>query len=151
MNKLVIVGVVAALIIGSVVSFYYPSTNSLANPPPATQIADCTRPPGYFLIIVDLTGFNDSVDHLQQAPNDPWPVIQVSRGTEVNILVCSDDSYSPHGFAIQHYFDQGIAIMPHQSFKISFLADQDGTFTIYCNIFCPVHPYMQSGQLIVTG
>jgi heme/copper-type cytochrome/quinol oxidase subunit 2 len=41
-------------------------------------------------------------------------------------------------------------MMPHQTFRITFVADQDGTFIIFCTIFCPVHPYMISGQLIVT-
>ena len=150
-NKLFIVSVVAALMIGSIVSLYWPSLNTLANPPPTTQEASCVKPPGYFLIVADITGYNDSVDHIQKYPGDPWPVIKVSRGAQVNIVVCNIDDYSPHGFAIQHYFDVGVALMPHTSYRISFVAVEDGTFTIYCNIFCPVHPYMQTGELIVTG
>lgn len=124
--------------------------NTLANPP-TTEESACVRPPGYFLIVADLTGYNDSVDHLQQAPDAPWPVIQVHRGDTVHILICNLDNYSPHGFAIEHYFDVGVALMPHDSYRISFVADEDGTFTMYCNIFCPVHPYMQNGELIVSG
>jgi FtsP/CotA-like multicopper oxidase with cupredoxin domain len=150
-NKIVIISVLAALIIGSVAGFYWPSLNTLANPQPSTQRADCVTPPGYFLITADITGYNDSVSHIQQHPNDPWPVIRVSRGDRVNILICNLDDYSPHGFAIDHYLDVGVALMPHESYRVSFIADQDGTFTIYCNIFCPVHPYMQTGELIVTG
>jgi FtsP/CotA-like multicopper oxidase with cupredoxin domain len=151
LNKLVIVSVLAALVIGSVVSFYWPSFNSLANQAPTTQKSACVRPPGYFLIVADINGYNDSVDHIQKFSNEPWPVIRVSRGDRVNILVCNLDDYSPHGFAINHYFDVGIALMPHDSYRVSFIADQDGTFIMYCNIFCPVHPYMQNGELIVTG
>jgi heme/copper-type cytochrome/quinol oxidase subunit 2 len=151
LNKLFIVSVVAALMIGSVVSFYWPSLNTLANPPPTTQEAACVKPPGYFLIVADITGYNDSVDHIQKYPSDPWPVIKVSRGEQVNIVVCNIDDYSPHGFAIENYFDVGVALMPHTSYRISFQANEDGTFTIYCSIFCPVHPYMQTGELIVTG
>jgi heme/copper-type cytochrome/quinol oxidase subunit 2 len=151
LNKFFIVTVLAALTIGSVASFYWPSLNTLANPPPTTQSSACVRPPGYFLIVADITGYNDSVDHIQKYPNDPWPVIKVGRGDQVNILVCNTDDYSPHGFAIEHYFDVGVALMPHNSYRISFVADEDGTFTIYCNIFCPVHPYMQTGELVVTG
>jgi len=143
---------VAALVIGSITVYYYPSLNSPANQPPVvTQAVACVKPPNYFLIIADLNGYNDSVEHLEKSPNAPWPVIRVNRGDTVNILVCDDDDYSPHGFAIQHYFEQGTAMMPHQTFRISFVADQDGTFIIFCTIFCPVHPYMISGQLIVTG
>lgn len=140
----------AAIAAGSVVSYYLPSLSSPANQPPTTQNTTCVRSPGDFLIVAGLQGFNDSVDHIQNSPNKPWPVIKVSRGERVNILVCNLDDYSPHGFAIQHYFDVGVALMPHESYHISFLVDQDGTFTMYCNIFCPVHPYMQSGELVVT-
>ena len=144
------IAIVVALVAGSVLSYYWPTLNTPANPPP-TQATACVRPVGYILIIADLRGFNDSVDHLQKYPNEPWPVISVHRGDQVNIYVCDLDDYSPHGFAIQHYFDAGTALMPHQTFSISFIADQDGNFTIYCTIFCPVHPYMISGQLQVTG
>lgn len=141
----------AAIVVGSVVSYYLPSMSVPANQPLTTQKTACVRSPGDFLIIADLRGFNDSVDHLQNSPNESWPVIRVSRGDRVNILVCNLDNDSPHGFAIQHYFDAGVPLMPHDSYRLSFVADQDGTFTMYCNIFCPVHPYMQSGKLIVTG
>jgi hypothetical protein len=141
---------VAALLVGSVVSYYWPLYATPANPPQTTRTASCLRPPGYFLIIANLQGFNDSVDHLLKAPNQPWPVIRVHEGDRVNILVCNMDDYSPHGFAIQHYLDGGVALMPHDTFRVSFIADQVGTFTIYCTIFCPVHPYMLSGQLIVS-
>ena len=145
-----VIGIVAALVVGTAVSYYWPSLSTPANQP-LPQPTSCVRPTGYILIIADLRGFNDSVDHLQKNPNEPWPVISAHRGDQVNILVCDLDDYSPHGFAIQHYFDAGTALMPHQTFSISFIADQDGTFTIYCTIFCPVHPYMISGQLNVTG
>lgn len=141
----------AALVVGSVISYYWPSLNTPANPPPVTQtLSSCVKPPGYFLIIADLRGFNNSVAHLQSSPNDPWPVIKVHKGDRVSILACNIDEYSPHGFAIQHYLDAGVALMPHESFRLSFVAYQAGNFTMYCNIFCPVHSYMLNGQLIVT-
>jgi hypothetical protein len=151
LNKLLTISIVTALAIGSVTAYYYPTLNTPANPPPVTQTSSCVKPPDFFLIVADLNGFNDSVAHLQKAPDDPWPVIRVNRGEKVNILVCDLDDYSPHGFAIRHYFEQGTALMPHQTFRISFVADQDGTFGIFCNIFCPIHAYMISGQLIVTS
>jgi heme/copper-type cytochrome/quinol oxidase subunit 2 len=145
------ISLVAALAIGLTTADYYPTLNTVANPTPVTQTSSCVKPPDFFLIVADLNGYNDSVAHLQKAPNAPWPVIRVNRGDKVNILVCNLDHYSPHGFAIQHYFEQGTALMPHQTFRISFVADQDGTFIIFCTIFCPIHPYMISGQLIVTS
>jgi FtsP/CotA-like multicopper oxidase with cupredoxin domain len=141
----------AALVIGSAVSYYWPSLNAPLNPPSITRTSlSCVKTPDYFLIIADLQGFNKSVTHLQNSPNEPWPVIKVHKGDHVNILVCNMEDYSPHGFAIQHYLDAGVALMPHESFRFSFVADQAGSFTMYCNIFCPVHPYMLNGVLIVT-
>ena len=151
MSKLLAILIVTALVAGSIIAYYYPSLNAPANQPTSIQTSSCSKPTDYFLIIADLNGFNDSATHLQKSPNLPWPVIRVNRGDKVNILVCDLDDYSPHGFAIQHYFEQGTAMMPHQTFRISFVADQDGTFIIFCTIFCPVHAYMISGQLIVTG
>jgi heme/copper-type cytochrome/quinol oxidase subunit 2 len=115
------------------------------------QTTSCVKPAGYFLIVADMYGFNNSVGHLHAFPNESWPVINVKRGDRLNILVCNEDDYSPHGFAIQDYFDRGIALMPHESFRLSITANQAGNFTIYCNIFCPEHAYMQSGQLVVTA
>ena len=143
--------ILVAIVIGSLVGYYWPSSHTPANQPLTIQTTACVKPPGYFLIVADLSGFNDSVDHIQNSSNEPWPVIQVSRGDRVNILVCNLDDYVPHGFAIQHYFGVGVALMPHDSYRISFIANEDGTFTMYCNIFCPIHPYMQQGELIVTG
>ena len=148
-NKLVLASIVAVVVIGSVLGYSWLSVITPGNTPQVSQSSSCVTPPGYFLIVADLHGFNDSVGHLHAVPDEPWPVINVKRGDRVNIIVCNQDDYSPHGFAIQNYFDRGIAIMPHESFRISIVADQAGTFTIYCNIFCPEHAYMQSGQLVV--
>ncbi len=151
LNKPLIIGILAILLIGSAVGYYWQSLNTPANPLPEIQtLSSCVRPPGYILIVADIHGFNNSVGHLRNSPSEPWPVLRVHRGDRVNLLVCNLDDYSPHGFAIQHYLDAGIALMPHESFRYSFVADEVGVFTVYCNIICPVHAYMQSGQLIVT-
>ncbi|MGA8905704.1 MAG: hypothetical protein WB661_11935, partial [Candidatus Bathyarchaeia archaeon] len=74
LNKFLVVGILVAVVVGSVVSVYWPSLSTPANPTPVTQTATaCVRPPGYFLIIADLQGFNDSVTHIQKSPNEPWP------------------------------------------------------------------------------
>jgi len=117
--------------------------------PVSAQTTGCTVPAGYVLIIADIDGYNDSVAQFEANASAPWPVIRAKLGERVNIIVCDTDDYSPHGFAIDHYFDGGTAIMPHQSFKISFVADEAGAFRIYCAIFCPVHFSMQNGELIV--
>jgi len=107
----------------------------------------CARPPGFVLIIASLSGFNDSVDH--GAPLNPWPVIHVQQGAIVRILVCNEDETQAHGFAIQTYFDRGVALAPGDAVRIEFTATLPGSFTIYCNIFCTVHAFMV-GRLVVS-
>jgi hypothetical protein len=155
-HKILIIAIVVALVIGVVLTMYLPSLNSTATTQDSQSSADysgpgagCRVPAGYILIVGDLQGWNDSVDHLQKYPSAPWPVITAHLGDLMKIIVCNTDDYSPHGFAIDHYFDVGTAIMPHKSFAITFTTDQTGNFTMYCNIFCPVHPYMLSGLLMV--
>ena len=109
--------------------------------------AGCVKPTGGFLIIASNLGYNDSVDH--GAPTKAWPLITAHKGESVNILVCNTDRQA-HGFQITHYFDSSIeTVGPGQFVKISFVADQAGTFEIYCSIFCTIHVYMQNGQLLI--
>jgi nitrous oxide reductase len=108
----------------------------------------CSRPPGFFLIIADLSGFNDSIAH--GAPLNPWPVVTVRAGDYVRFVVCNEDRTQAHGFAIQTYFDTGVALAPGDAFRIEFQATVPGSFVIYCNIFCTVHAFMV-GRLIVSN
>lgn len=108
----------------------------------------CVRPSGFILIMADLSGYNDSIAH--GAPLNPWPVVRVKLGDVVRFLVCNDDPTQPHGFAIQTYFNRGVAIMPGEAYRIEFTATLTGTFVLYCNIFCTVHIFMV-GRLIVAG
>ena len=103
---------------------------------PPTAVG-CTPPHGYILIIAGPSGLNDSVNHPR-----PWPVVTFQRGDTVELFVCNTDHLSAHGFAIEHYLNSGRVLRPGDSFSVSFVADQVGNFTIYCNIFCPVHPFM---------
>jgi hypothetical protein len=108
----------------------------------------CVKPPNGILIIASETGFNDSVDH--GVPEKAWPVANVSEGSTVDIVVCNLDHIA-HGFNIQHYYETPIqTLSPGQVLRISFVADKAGTFWIRCEIFCPIHPFMQSGELRVT-
>ena len=108
----------------------------------------CVRPPGGFLIIASVTGYNGSIDH--GVPANSWPIIQVQRGTTVRVTVCNVD-HQAHGFQITHYFDSSIeALSPGQVLNVSFVADKSGAFTIKCSIFCTVHGFMLSGSLVVT-
>ncbi len=96
----------------------------------------CERPPGYILMILDDNGFNDSIHNGQ-------PTIQFQRNDTVNILVCNLDPIQSHGFAIDHYFAVGVTLRPGEAYKISFVARDPGSFTIYCNVFCTVHTFMK--------
>jgi FtsP/CotA-like multicopper oxidase with cupredoxin domain len=106
------------------------------------------KPSGGFLIVASANGYNDSIDH--GVPQNPWPIIRVQKGTTVTISVYNSD-HQAHGFQIAHYLDGSInSVAPGQTFKVSFVADETGTFQIYCNIFCTIHWAMQSGELVVT-
>src|SRR6266480_1310441 len=85
--------------------------------------------------------FNDSIHRGQ-------PTIEFQRGDTVNILVCNLDTIQSHGFAIDHYFPIGVTLRPGEAYKVSFVAKEPGSFTIYCNVFCTVHTFMK-GRLVV--
>ncbi len=131
--------VAAAIIALTVLTGTY-SYNSRSVP---SDSLGCSAPRGDILIIAGPSGFNDSVGHAR-----PWPIVTVQKGDTVHLFVCNKDPVSAHGFAIDHYLNSGMAIRPESNFRVSFVADQGGNFIIYCNIFCPVHPFM-IGRLIV--
>jgi FtsP/CotA-like multicopper oxidase with cupredoxin domain len=142
-----LVGLIVAVVafVTGIVVLPPPRSSGIVTPPVVTK-STCDRPPGFFLIIADLSGFNDSISH--GAPANPWPVIRVQQGDEVRILVCNKDTTQPHGFAIGTYFPAGVTIAPGESYRIVFTATVPGTFVMYCNIFCTVHVFMVS-RLIV--
>jgi len=91
-------------------------------------------------------GMNGSAYHL----GTPWPVINVKQNQTVTIRIFNCASSEPHGFAIAHYFNSGVTLPTGQSYTLNFVADQKGTFVMYCNTFCAIHPYMQDGEIIVS-
>jgi heme/copper-type cytochrome/quinol oxidase subunit 2 len=106
----------------------------------------------YFLIVESdpgnpYEGMNGSA---YQPPNTSWPILHVSKGQTVTIHVINCASSEAHGFAIDHYFNNGLTAEPGGSYNVTFTADQTGTFRVYCNVFCAIHPLMQNGQLIVS-
>jgi FtsP/CotA-like multicopper oxidase with cupredoxin domain len=153
-RRLVIVGIGVLLVASLVVLAAGPVLNLIGNSPSSVASSitvtrsTCDRPPGFTLIIADISGYNDSIGH--GAPAHPWPVVQVEKGQVVRFLVCNLDPTQAHGFAITHYFDAGVPIMPEEAYRIVFTASEAGTFIIYCNIFCTVHIYMR-GELVVSG
>lgn len=112
---------------------------SLGNTTPSTNTI-------HFTIYISERGFNGSADH-----TGSWPVMTVTQGQAVTIRINSSESVEAHGFAIEHYSARGISLSPNQSYNLTFVADQTGTFRVYCNIFCAVHSLMQNGQLVVSS
>ena len=109
----------------------------------------CLKPVNGYLIIADEGGFNDS--KLHGAPTASWPIINVTQGSMVTILVCNTDRVA-HGFQVNNYYDSNIeSVGPGQVIRVSFVANKAGTFGIYCSIRCPPHIFMQSGALRVTA
>ncbi len=106
----------------------------------------CNRPPGYVTLILDSSGFNDS--NTRTTSSTLPRLLEFQRGETVNLLVCNFDT-GTHGFAITHYFDAGVTLRAGESYKISFVANDTGYFTIYCNLLCPIHQFML-GKLVVT-
>jgi FtsP/CotA-like multicopper oxidase with cupredoxin domain len=106
-----------------------------------------------FQIVASVDGFNGSALAPYSSNGTqrvPWPVIQVTKGSEVSITVCNVDKQA-HGFQIAHYYDSSIfTVAPGQSIRVTFVADQAGTFRVYCSILCSIHWAMQDGELEVT-
>jgi FtsP/CotA-like multicopper oxidase with cupredoxin domain len=111
----------------------------------------CVKPVGGFLIIASQYGYNDSV--LEGAgPTKAWPVISVTQGQTVEIMVCNVDPVESHGFQVGTYFDGKVeSVAPGQVLPVSFVASKAGTFPIYCAIFCAIHLFMEYGQLRVSA
>jgi hypothetical protein len=121
------------------------TTTSAVQLPPG-----CVKPAGGFLIIASNTGYNGSVTR-DAGPSNPWPILNATLGSTVHIVVCNTD-FQPHGFQVSHYYDSSlVTIEPGQVLNVSFVADQAGTFRIYCNIFCTIHIFMQNGELRVSA
>jgi len=89
-------------------------------------------------------GFNGSKYH-----PSPWPIMNVSLGENVVIHVINNDTSQAHGFAISHYFDGGLTLSPGECSDVRFVANQPGSFNVFCNIFCTIHIIMQNGRLNV--
>jgi len=110
--------------------------------------AGCARPSGGFLIVASSLGFNDSMEH--GAPVKSWPILDVVQGTDVDITVCNTYSQSV-GFQVTHY-DQGqiASVQPGRVMNVNFVASEAGSFSIYCDVFNPIHIYLQGGVLDVS-
>ncbi len=76
--------------------------------------------------------------------------MNVVVGQSVTILVENNDTVESHGFVITHYFDAGVKLRPGEWHNVGFVANQTGSFIIYCTIVCSIHQFMLDGQLNVS-
>jgi FtsP/CotA-like multicopper oxidase with cupredoxin domain len=114
----------------------------------------CSKPAGAFLIVASSHGYNDSADRLNFTDSggvtSPWPLVAAQLGSNVTIVVCNTDVQA-HGFQVQHYYDGEIhTIAPGRTMTVSFVANEPGSFRIYCSIPCTIHWAMQDGELSVS-
>jgi nitrous oxide reductase len=111
--------------------------------------ANCTSYASTFTVVASESGYNGSINH--GAPSKPWPILCAHEGEQIKITVVNDDTVEPHGFAISNYLEAGVTVLPGHTSTITLVADSPGEFKIYCNVICAVHPYMQSGVLVVSS
>jgi hypothetical protein len=146
-KAVLVVAVVIVVGVAATSAFYVLSlgngTSSSTGLPPG-----CTKPAGGFLIIASNLGYNDSELHYGHGS---WPVINVTQGSTVNITICNTANYA-HGFQIANYYQSSlVTISPGEVLHVpAFVANEPGSFLIYCSIPCPIHIYMQYGELSVS-
>lgn len=150
MQRLGLLIVVATFMIAGTV-LYYSAQHPFTPSQQATTVKgiNCTSYSSTFTIVASESGYNDSIGH--GTPSKSWPILCTHPGEEVTINVINEDSVEPHGFAVAGYLDAGITVLPGKSETISFYTSASGDFKIYCNVICAVHPYMQSGILVVAA
>jgi hypothetical protein len=61
--------------------------------------------------------------------------MNVTVDQDVIIHILNNDTSQTHGFAITHYFDQGVVLQPGKSCDLAFFASQTGMFPVYNTIF----------------
>jgi FtsP/CotA-like multicopper oxidase with cupredoxin domain len=101
----------------------------------------------YFVVVMANKGMNVGFNG-SKFQSGPWPIMNVTLGRNVTIHVINNDTVQSHGFAIQSYFT-GFALGPGTCRDVTFTANQLGSFTVYCNISCTIHIFMQNARLNV--
>ena len=148
-QKLGLLIIVATLALAAAV-LYYSSQHPFSPSQQARDVSgvNCTSYTNTFTVVASQSGYNDSIAH--GAPSKSWPVLCAKAGEEVTITVVNSDSVEPHGFAIAGYLDAGVTVLPGKTDTITFYAGSPGDYKVYCNVICAVHPFMQSGVLVLS-
>jgi hypothetical protein len=143
-----VVASVAVVALGVAVAAIYLSNPAASGPDVSVLPAGCVKPAAGFLIIASSLGYNDSVAH--GAPIKAWPLIDAPVGSNVTITICNTYQQAV-GFQVAHYLqDRVMTVMPGETLSVNFIADQKGDYFIYCSILCPIHVYLQGGDLKVS-
>ncbi|MCL4519416.1 MAG: hypothetical protein M1587_09480 [Thaumarchaeota archaeon] len=150
-KSLIVASVIAVLAVGMVVVAIYSNAFNIDNYF-ASSINNNSGSTAYFTIIISDhapdEGMNGSAI---KGVSAVWPVIHVHIGQKVVINVQMVNADEPHGFAIDNYFPSGVTLRPGESYQVTFVANEAGTFRMYCNVFCAIHPLMQNGQVVVSS
>ncbi|MGA2666267.1 MAG: hypothetical protein ABSF83_15120 [Nitrososphaerales archaeon] len=145
-----IIAIVIVAAVAVTLPFYALSLDRSASSSSGTTLpSGCVKPPGGFLIVASDLGYNDSELYYGKGS---WPVLNVTEGSTVNITVCNTANYA-HGFQISTYYQGSIVtVQPGEVLHVpAFVANKAGNFLIYCSIPCPIHIYMQYGELRVAS
>ena len=76
--------------------------------------------------------------------------MNVSLDWSVFMHVFNNDTSQSHGFAIKHYFEQGVALKPGESCDLFFFAGTPGTFPVYNTILDTTDAF-ENAQLNITS
>jgi hypothetical protein len=147
-RRIMVAFFVVITVLGFAVLLVYTSNSGDIANAGAALPAGCVKPADGYLIVASSLGYNESVAH--GAPTQDWPVMDIQQGSNVTITVCNTYQQAV-GFQVVHYLQDKVeAVAPGHALTVSFVADQEGTFTIYCGIFCSIHLYLQGGELRVS-
>lgn len=144
---LLIIGlVVTASILGSAYAFHWFGNSRLSCGGSTGANSGYVR----FTIVMSELGYNDSYYRSpawNYSPRPPWPIMNLTIDSNVLIHVLNNDPSrisQTHGFAIRHYFEQGIALQPGECFNLTFIASTSGSFPVYSTIHDSVEAYEQA-------
>jgi plastocyanin len=78
----------------------------------------------------------------------PAPFV-VNQGDSVSLTITAADT--THGFFVEHFMNEGVAILEKDTVTVNFIANTAGTFTYVCSIFCGAGHFTMGGQLTVVA
>jgi heme/copper-type cytochrome/quinol oxidase subunit 2 len=142
--------IIGVIIVAGATSYFVLSSLDSSPPPSCTNVGKTVTFTIFESDTGAMEGMNGSYNEFYKGVYT-WPVMKVQCNDTVVIHLENVNSSEDHGFQIIYYFNTGIALSPGQSHKITFKATKIGNFPVLCNIECSIHPFMQSGELIVTS